>query len=157
MTTLLRDLVAHKHHANRLMLDAIARHQPSREDAAILALLHHILVANRFWFLTSVGEPFDFEREMAAPASFDAVVEAYAALERREEPWITGLSEADLERVLETPHIPGGSCTVAEGVAQVCLHTQGHRSQIAKMFRALGGSPPMTDFILWVTQRSQVR
>jgi uncharacterized damage-inducible protein DinB len=157
MTTLLRDLVAHKHHANRLMLDAIGLHQPSRQDAAILALLHHILVANRFWFLTSVGEPFDREREMMPPASFDELVEAYAALERREESWITALSKADLERLLETPHIPGGSCTVAEGIAQVCLHTQGHRSQIAKMLRAVGGTPPMTDFILWVTQRPNAR
>jgi uncharacterized damage-inducible protein DinB len=153
MTTLLRDMVAHKGHANRLMLEAIAAHATAGEDAAILALLHHILVANRFWFLTSVGERFDREHEMLPPASFDALVEAYAALQAREEAWIGGLSQADLERVLETPHIPGGSCTVAEGVTQVCLHTQGHRSQIAKMFRALGGTPPMTDFILWVTHR----
>ena len=155
MTTLLRDLVTHKGHANRLMLDAMAQHQPSREDAAILALLHHILVANRFWFLTSVGEPFVLEREMMPPASFEALVDAYESLQSREEAWVAGLSQEELERVLETPHIPGGSCTVAEGIAQVCLHTQGHRSQIAKMFRALGGTPPMTDFILWVTARPE--
>jgi uncharacterized damage-inducible protein DinB len=154
MTRLLRDLVRHKGHANRVMLDAIAQHQPARTDAALLALLHHILVANRFWFLTSVGEPFVREREMQPPASFDSMVEAYAALQEREDAWIADLSEADLERVLETPHIPGGRCTVAEGMAQVCLHTQGHRSQVATMFRALGGTPPMTDFILWVTARS---
>ncbi len=157
MTKLLRDLVAHKGHANRLMLDAIAEHQPSREDAAILALLHHILVANRFWFLTSVGEPFILDREMVPPASFEAIIDAYAALQEREEAWVAGLSDEELDRVLETPHIPGGSCTVGEGIAQVCLHTQGHRSQIAKMFRALGGTPPMTDFILWVTDRSARR
>lgn len=155
MAALLRDLVAHKGHANRLMLDAIAQHGPSRDDGAIVALLHHILVANRFWFLTSVGEPFHREREMQPPASFDALVNDYAALQRREEAWVTSLSDADLARVLETPHIPGGSCTVAQGIAQVCLHSQGHRSQIAKMFRALGGTPPMTDFILWVTARQR--
>ena len=155
MTKLLRDLVAHKGHANRLMLDAIAQHQLSREDPAILGLLHHILVANRFWLLTSLGEAFVREREMVPPASFDALVDAYGALQEREEAWIAGLSEAGLERVLETPHIPGGSCTVAEGIAQVCLHTQGHRSQIAKMFRALGGTPPMTDFILWLANRAE--
>ena len=153
MTKLLRDLVAHKGHANGLMLEAIARHDRAREDAAILALLHHILVANRFWFLTSVGEPFVMERELAPPASLAALADGYAALQEREEAWIGSLSDVDLERVLQTPHIPGGSCTVAEGVTQVCLHTQGHRSQVAKMLRALGGAPPMTDFILWVTER----
>lgn len=80
-------------------------------------------------------------------------MDAYAALQEREEAWVGSLAAAEFERVLETPHIPGGSCTVAEGVTQVCLHSQGHRAQIAKMFRALGGMPPMTDFILWVTQR----
>jgi uncharacterized damage-inducible protein DinB len=153
MTKLLQDLVAHKGHANRLMLEAIAAHERARGDAEMLALLHHILVANRFWFLTSVGEPFVRERELAPPASFDALLDGYAALQAREEAWIAGLSAADLERVLQTPHIPGGSCTVAEGVTQVCLHSQGHRSQVAKMLRALGGAPPMTDFILWVTHR----
>ena len=152
MLNLLRDLIAHKGHANDAMLDAIRQHEGARADAEILALLHHILVANRFWYSMWVGEPFDMERELQPPASLDALIGDYEALQAAEEAWIGRSNEGDLHRILETPHIPGGRCSVAEGVAQICLHSQGHRAQIAKMYRALGGTPPMTDFILWVAQ-----
>ena len=33
------------------------------------------------------------------------------------------------------------------------MHSHGHRAQIAKIYRRLGGVPPMTDFILWVATR----
>jgi uncharacterized damage-inducible protein DinB len=153
MLDLLRDLVGHKGHANHAILAAIRQHETAAQDPAILALLHHILVANRFWFLTFVGEPFVAVRELQPPGSLDSVIEGYAALQQREETWIEGISERDLSRVLEMPQIPGGRCTVAQGVTQVCLHCQGHRAQIATMLRALGGTPPMTDFILWVAER----
>ena len=153
MLPLLRDLVAHKGHANHTLLEAIRQHETARDDAGIVALLHHVLVANRFWHLTMVGEPFDAEKELQPPESLDAVIAGFESLQAREEAWLSGLSEADVNRVLEMPHIPGGRCSVAEGLTQVCMHSQGHRSQIAKMYRALGGTPPMTDFILWVAQR----
>lgn len=153
MSSLLRDLVAHKGHANRTILEAIRQHPDAAVDAEILALLHHILVANRFWYLLWVGETFDAERELRQPDSLDALIQGYAELQALEEAWVAGLSEADLDRVMETPHIPGGRCTVAEGVMQVTLHSHGHRAQLAKMLRAHGATPPMTDFILWAAQR----
>ena len=36
---------------------------------------------------------------------------------------------------------------------QVCMHSHGHRAQIAKMFRRHGGVPPMTDFIIWLVNK----
>ena len=155
MLTLLRDLIIHKGHANRTMLEAIREHEKARQNPEILALLHHILVANRFWYLTWVGERFVAQKELQPPDSLDTLIRDYASLQELEESWFAVLSEEDLDRVLETPHIPGGRCTVAEGLMQVCLHSHGHRAQLAKMHRALGGTPPMTDFILWVARRQQ--
>jgi uncharacterized damage-inducible protein DinB len=154
MLKLLRELTAHKGHANRIILEAIRDHEAARQDPEIFALLHHILVANRFWFLMWVGEPWVAENELQPPDSLDALIAAYAELQTLEESWVAGLAEDDLDRVIETPHIPGGRCSIAEGVMQVCLHSHGHRAQIAKMFRARGGTPPMTDFVLWLAQRS---
>ena len=151
---MLRDLVAHKGHANGAILEAVQQSDAAARDSEVLALLHHVLVANRFWFLMFVGEPFVAETELQPPTSLDAVMLAYAELQAREEQWVNRLSDGDLDRVLETPHIPGGRCTVAQGLMQVCLHSHGHRAQLAKMLRALGTTPPMTDFILWVTQPS---
>ena len=53
--------------------------------------------------------------------------------------------------------IPGGSCSIAQAYLQVCLHSQGHRSQCASRLRALGGQPPVTDFIVWLTDRPQAQ
>jgi hypothetical protein len=55
--------------------------------------------------------------------------------------------------VLENVLIPGGRCTVAQAVMQVCMHSHGHRAQCAKLLRWHGGVPPMTDFILWLASR----
>ena len=148
-----RDLIAHKGHADTLLLDAIRKHPAAAADAEIVALLHHTLVASRFWFLTISGTSFVLERETAAPDSLDALIGSYAAAQRDEEAWIARATVADLERVLENPLIPGGRCTVAQGIMQVCLHSHGHRAQAAKMLRQLGGTPPMTDFILWLSSR----
>jgi uncharacterized damage-inducible protein DinB len=154
MLQMIRDLVAHKGHANRLLLEAIRTHPDAAADAEIERLLHHILVANRFWFLTICGEPFDFERETAAPGSLDALIDRSAATEREEDAWTARATAKDLERTLENDMIPGGRCTVAQGLMQVCLHSHGHRAQIAKMLRRHGGTPPMTDFILWLSERT---
>ena len=100
-----------------------------------------------------MDQPFVAEQEFRRSASLDDLITRYTALQELEDAWMAGLTEADLTRVVETPHIPGGRCTVAEGLMQVWLHSHGHRAQIARMYRALGGTPPMLDFILWVAQR----
>jgi uncharacterized damage-inducible protein DinB len=153
MLEMSRDLIAHKGHADTLLLDAIRKHPAAAADAEIVALLHHTLVASRFWFLTISGTSFVLERETAAPDALDALIGSYAAAQRDEEAWIARATVADLERVLENRLIPGGRCTVAQGIMQVCLHSHGHRAQAAKMLRQLGGAPPMTDFILWLSSR----
>jgi uncharacterized damage-inducible protein DinB len=154
MLQMTRDLVAHKWDANTLLLDAIRKHPAAAADGEIVGLLHHILVATRFWFLTISGTSFVLERETAAPDSLDALIGLYAATQREEEAWIARATAADLERVLENPLIPGGRCTVAQGIMQVCMHSHGHRAQVAKMLRQQGGAPPMTDFVLWLSSRT---
>ena len=153
MLQMMRDLIAHKGHANRLMLEAIRVDSNAATDPEIVGLLHHILVANRFWFLTITGQEFVLERETAAPATLDELGDRYATTQREEEAWIARATVPDLERPLANDMIPGGQCTVAQGFMQVCMHSQGHRAQLAKMLRRHGGTPPMTDFILWLRDR----
>lgn len=153
MLEMIRDLVTHKGYANTLLLDAIRTHPTAAEDPEIIGLLHHILVANRFWFLRIAGREFVLERESAAPASLDDLIGLYGTTQREEEDWVARATTPDLERRLANPMIPGGGCTVAQGFTQVCMHSQGHRAQLAKMLRRHGGTPPMTDFILWLSKR----
>jgi len=154
MLEMMRDLIAHKEYANNAMITAIREHRESANSRELLELLHHILVSNRFWTLTCQGLPFDREQEIVVPGTLDELIGNYAASQRDENAWVARLSDGDLARTIDSPLIPGARCTVAQGLMQVCMHSQGHRAQCAKMLRRLGGTPPMTDFILWLANRS---
>ena len=147
------DLIAHKGYADAELLAAIAQHGPASSDAELRTLLHHMLVSNRFWLLSIVGEPFVMDSEMRVPDVLDSLVAKFRSTHERESAWVATATEAELARSLESALIPGGRCLVSEAVVQVCLHSQGHRSQCARMLRSLGGTPPATDFILWRVDR----
>lgn len=153
MLSLLSDLVAHKGHANAAMLTAIRSQPAAMVDFELWELLHHILLANRFWILTVRQAPFDLEPEARRSSSFDDLVRRYAASQEEEATWIAAANDAALARVLEHSMIPGGRCSVAEAIMQVCLHTHGHRAQAAKLLRRHGGVPPLADFIAWLPER----
>ena len=103
--------------------------------------LHHILISNRFWLLSIVGEPFVAEAATRAPASLGAIIADFRTIHDRETAWLANATEQALSRTLENEFIPGGRCTISDALLQVCLHSQGHRAQCAKMLRALGGRP----------------
>lgn len=153
MLEMLRDLVAHKGHANAALLTAIRRHPAAASDPEVLELLHHILLANRFWLLTVLGLPFDLEDEARPPSSFDALIQRYATTQAEEDGWFATATEGDLARMLDNALIPNSSCSVAQAFMQVILHSLGHRAQCAKLLRRHGGVAPQMDFILWLTNR----
>ena len=63
MLALLRDLVAHKGHANAALLSSVHQSPVAAADPDVCQLLHHVLVANRFWTLSILGLPFNAEEE----------------------------------------------------------------------------------------------
>jgi uncharacterized damage-inducible protein DinB len=154
MLEMLRDLVAHKGHANAALLTAIQRNPTAASDPEVWELLHHILLANRFWLLTVLGFPFVHEEEARPSPSFDALVERYGRTQAQETAWLEAATEGDVVRILEDDLIPNGKCSVSHAFIQVCMHSHGHRAQCAKLLRRHGGVPPPTDFISWLTSRS---
>jgi uncharacterized damage-inducible protein DinB len=155
MLETLCDLIDHKGHANAALLEAVRQNTTAASDPELLDLLHHILLANRFWLLLVLGEPFVLEEESRTAPSFDALVQLYARTQSQEAAWLGTASTADLDRTLKSPLIPGGHCSVAQAFMQVCLHSHGHRAQAAKLLRRHGGTPPATDFILWLAGRPE--
>ena len=156
MLQMVRDLIDHKGHANAALLNAIRQNAVAASDPELWELLHHILLANRFWLLSVLGLPFDLEKESRPATSFDVLVQQYAHTQSQEVAWLDTATAADLERTLKSPLIPG-ECSVAQAFMQVCLHSHGHRAQCAKLLRRDGGSPPATDFILWLTNRARAK
>jgi hypothetical protein len=127
MVNLLQDLVRHKAYANACLLRAIQQLETAARDQELLTLLHHIILANRFWFLLSVGSPFLHENESRVPESLAAVAAQYRETHCAELEWISELRELDLDRMRETSFIPG-LFSVAQVLIQICLHSHGHRA-----------------------------
>ena len=146
-------MIAHKGYANAAVLRAIRQNDAATSDPELWDLLHHVLVASRFWLLALLGSPFVFEDESRPSSSFDALIQRFSSTQDQESAWLAPATEADLAFVLESPLIPGATCSAAQAVMQVCLHSHGHRAQCAKLLRRHGGVPPMTDFIVWLVNR----
>jgi uncharacterized damage-inducible protein DinB len=154
MLAMLQNLVRHKGYADASLLKAIRQNDRAAQDDDLRRLLHHIILANRFWLMQSLNRPFALEEESRVPKSLEAVAGRYRETHIDELLWVSNLEETDLDRKLVSPYIPGGSCSVAEGVMQICMHSHGHRSQCATRLRQLGATPPVLDFILWLKHRS---
>jgi uncharacterized damage-inducible protein DinB len=153
MLAILKDLVRHKVHANAALLQAISEHEPVASDVELRTLLHHVILANRFWFSLMRGDPFDSKEESRMPDSLAAIAQLYRNTHTQELDWIAGIQNADLARTIETPFIPGQTFSIEQTLLQVCLHSHGHRAQCATRLRQLGGIPPSMDFILWLKDR----
>ena len=153
MVAILRELFRHQAHADASMLAAIKRHQVALVDQELRRLIHHILVAHRFWIHLSQGLPFNVEVENVVPRTLDELVARFQATQAQELAWLDRLQAFDLVRVLESPYLPIGPVTVGQALTQVCLHSHGHRAQCATRLRMLGGEPPPADYILWVKDR----
>jgi uncharacterized damage-inducible protein DinB len=153
MLAMLLDLFQHQAFVDAAMVKAIRRHEIAARDDGLRVLLHHILIAHRFWIHLGQGLPFSLEHESRVPDTLEPLASLYRDTQQQEWAWLAQLSESDLTRTLESSFFPGRSIPLSEGLIQVCLHSHGHRSQCATRLRQLGGEPPVLDFIVWVKDR----
>ena len=149
----MEDLVRHKWHANAAVIGAVYRHPEARRDEELRVLLHHILIANRFWLYLTLDREFDRENEARVPEALDPLIAGFMETEALEMEWLPRCNEAELSRPLVTPRLPGQTFTVEQAFMQIVMHSHGHRSQLAKRLRSLGGAAPANDFIQWVRDR----
>ena len=153
MVAIVRELFQYQAHADASMLMAIQRHEVASRDRDVLSLLHHILIAHRFWIHLCRGLPFSVEAANAARGGIDEIVQLFQDTQAMELAWLEQLEEFALERKVESPYLPGREISIRQALTQVCLHSQGHRAQLAVRLRALGGEPPPIDYILWIKNR----
>ncbi len=153
MIEMLRELIHHKAYANASLLKAIREHAAAAEDPELRTLLHHTIVADRHWLWLILELPFVLEEETKIPETLAAITALYRETYARENAWLAQADETALDRILRTPFLPNFTCTAAQALLQLCLHSQGHRSQCASRLRSLGGNPPTLDFILWLKER----
>jgi hypothetical protein len=120
---MLQDLVRHKGYANASLLKAIRQHKTAAQDQELRRLLHHIIVADRFWLRLTLGHPFAHREESLVAESLDAITVQYRKNHAQELEWLYQAHESQLARMLETPFIPGAQFFSGSS-ADAGLHAQ---------------------------------
>jgi uncharacterized damage-inducible protein DinB len=141
-----RRLVAYDHLANDQCLASLmglADAVPSRG----LAIMAHVIGAERLWLARIEGEPSPLAVWPAL--DLDGCTRELEALDR---PWVHLLGALDatlMAREVRYTNTKGETFTnrVEDMLQHVFLHSAHHRGQIAMAVRAAGGTPAYTDFI----------
>src|SRR3990172_11994540 len=120
MLEILRELMAHKGHVDSTVLATVRNSAGAAADSEVIDLLHHILLANRFWLLSILARPFVLAEESRGSSSFEEIVRRYRVTHEAELQWLASAGEADLTRIIENPLIPGGRASTLEAWMQVC-------------------------------------
>jgi uncharacterized damage-inducible protein DinB len=102
---MVRDLVQHKNYANATLLKAVIANEQASADAELRGLLHHIILANRFWLALFLGQAFDLNSASKVPRSVQELGARYRQTSDRELDWIRGAGDSELQRMLRTPFI----------------------------------------------------
>jgi hypothetical protein len=93
MLGMLRDLVQHKAWASATLLAAVRASDTASRDDDLRVLLHHIILANRFWLFSCLDRPFAVAEEARVPDSLDAVCDLFRSTHAIEAEWISGITQ----------------------------------------------------------------
>lgn len=154
----IRDLFHHMQWADEEVWRAVLTCEDACVDATIQGLLLHLHVVQRAFLAVWKARQLTFPD----PSEFHSIAELHAwtatyyaearafleavdedALSRRVMmPWANELAK-ELGRQPESP-------TMAETMVQVTSHSTYHRGQVNARLRAVGGQPPLVDYIAWI-------
>jgi uncharacterized damage-inducible protein DinB len=151
MKDTLKDLFAHQAWADAAHWRAVAALPAALEDPAARQRLHHIHVVQRGFLALARGEAprvtklEDFE-SLSALRTDNRRYHSEAAA------FLAAVGDARLGERLVVPWFEGAPnpVTVGEALLQSAMHSHYHRGQNAARLRELGGSPPVTDLIVWL-------
>jgi uncharacterized damage-inducible protein DinB len=148
---LLRDLLAHQLWADVEHWQAIGAHPAARVDKALHDRLHHIHQVQRaFAWIVGGGERPGFTTPDRYP-DFVALKrygkESHDVIQQL----LSSISDARLTEPITIPWFTEPPLTLlcSEALAQMATHSHYHRGQNATRLRELGGTPPLTDLIVW--------
>jgi|ERR1035441_5499786 uncharacterized damage-inducible protein DinB len=152
MIELIQSLFAHMAWADGAILKAVAARDGAFADDELRKWLHHIVTVQSFFLSLFQQRSFDMERWKQAPGTMDETERRFDEAHADGAVYIARLDEAELARTIEFP-IPAMKDfhpSVRDALMQVVMHSEHHRAQVAMRLRTLGGTPPTTDYIIWV-------
>jgi uncharacterized damage-inducible protein DinB len=148
----IQSLFAHMAWADTTLLKAVAAHDGAFSDDEVRKWLHHVVFVQRFFLSLCQQRAFDMERERQVPATLDELEQRFEEAHADGAAYTACPDEAELAHTITFP-VPAFKDfhpSVRDALMQVAMHSEHHRAQVAMRLRALGGAPPMTDYILWV-------
>lgn len=154
----LRDLFRHMEWADAAVWRAVFAHPPAAGDDDVRRLLCHLHNVQRAFVhvwrgeALTLREPADFpdSADLAAWATssyplalgFLDSVDTHALEQPVLMPWLAEF-ERHMGRAFQAP-------TLSETMFQVTSHSTYHRGQVNLRLRAIGGEPPLVDYIAWI-------
>ncbi len=149
---LIQSLFAHMAWADTAILKAVATQDGASADGDLRKWLHHIVTVQSFFLSLFQKRAFDMGRWKRDPGTVDEMEREFAEAHADGGAYTARLDEAELARTITFP-VPAFKDfhpSVLDALMQVCMHSEHHRAQVAMRLRALGGTPPATDYIAWV-------
>ena len=152
MSELIQSLFAHMAWADAAILKAVGAQDGACDGDELRKWLHHIVTVQSFFLSLFQQRPFDMERWKQPPGMMDEMERQFAEAHADGAAYTARLDETELARTIGFPvpawkdfHPP-----VRDALMQIVMHSEHHRAQVAMRLRALGGTPPLTDYIIWV-------
>jgi len=151
MDHLLHDLLRHQRWADAELWKAIEICPQSATDAELRKRLYHTHVT-QFAFYSIV-----LEQEPRFPKADDfpdlGTLKSFAMrVDDTLRNLMRNIQNDQLSRSVMIPWFkdPPLALECADALTQAAMHSQYHRGQNAARLRQIGGSPPLTDFIMWI-------
>lgn len=152
MIEMLRELWDYQAWADATLWSAMLTSEAAREDPVLRERTLHVHHAQDAFLRFARGEPLEMP-ELEDFTDFEAVRTYGRQVLEDGAHFLRGDDLAWLEEIVRPPwkFDPPLRFTAGEGVLQAIMHSQHHRGQNAKRLRELGGEPPTTDMLLWVS------
>ena len=118
----------------------------------ILISVNHLLVIDKVWLGHMKGEKHSFEKlQTVLHEDLDDLLAAKKEMDRKIRSYVSGLSEDDLEEVIEYELIGGnqGSLPRYLIITHLTIHGAFHRGFIGDMFGQIPVVPPGQDIPVW--------
>jgi uncharacterized damage-inducible protein DinB len=153
------DLYRHMEWADAALWSAVLRAPDAGADAALKRLLHHMHMV-QYGFLAGWSGVSMEEAPPEPPAFPDLPSLCRWGRDYHDMAgaFIRKLDAGELDGPMVLPWADeyvadlkrkAAPTTLGETLLQVAMHSTHHRGQAAARFRAAGGTPPTTDFIMW--------
>ena len=150
MIEMVQSLIAHMAWADGEMVKAVAAQEGAYTGEELRKLLHHMVTVERIFLSMFEQRPFDLEREQQIPGTVQEMQGRFGETHTEMTAYAARLDEAEMARAVEFPRMKEFRPAVRDALMQVVMHSEHHRAQVALRLRALGGKPPVLDYIIWV-------